>query len=320
MEEQSSRSSSSSSSSSSEEEEEVQRKKKPSDSDSEDDEDAVMDRLPDNNNALLDFASASQGILLLLVLKQHLKNLYGFSDSKIQKYSPTESAKVYDKAVSRKSKVHFNPGQTLDYLKRNMADTELSFEAKRNIVKQYLNFKLLMEHLDRDEEDEEGEANANARNKAISSLLQVPKSRNHNHSNHNTAPAESDDEDSEDEDAPARKPRRGDGGGENWSQTEQTVEVMDVVAIRCPKYKDRPQIARVVQKTRGGYSIHWMSGSYSGPWAVAKKRDGRRKVPWLDSIKESDIIYKKICLTSGHKLSNKVAQTLRALYAAKDGT
>ena len=97
------------------------------------------------------------------------------------------------------------------------------------------------------------------------------------------------------------------------------VEAMDVIAICRPKYKDRPQIARVIQKTRAGYSIHWMTGTYSGPWAVAKKRDGRKKVPWVDTIKESDIIYKKISLTSGHKLTNKVAQTLRALYAAKEG-
>lgn len=54
-----------------------------SDSDSDleaDDVDKVMYRLPDNPIPLLDFANASQGILLLLVLKQHLKNLYGFSD------------------------------------------------------------------------------------------------------------------------------------------------------------------------------------------------------------------------------------------------
>lgn len=40
----------------------------------------VMRLLPDNPIGLLDFANAVQGILLLLVLKQHLKNLYGFSD------------------------------------------------------------------------------------------------------------------------------------------------------------------------------------------------------------------------------------------------
>lgn len=159
---------SSSTSSSSDEEEDVVQRKKGSDSDSDlDDEDAVMDRLPENTKPLLEFASASQGILLVLVLKQHLKNLYGFSDrwasekmlifyylfvsnanhfteqfclcySKIQKYSPTESAKVYDKTVNRKSKVHFNPSQTLDYLRSDLANTDLSYEAKKNIAKQYL--------------------------------------------------------------------------------------------------------------------------------------------------------------------------------------
>lgn len=76
-------------SSSDEDDEVVRRSKKAkraavnSDSESEleaDDVDKVMDRLPDNPMPLLDFANASQGILLLLVLKQHLKNLYGFSD------------------------------------------------------------------------------------------------------------------------------------------------------------------------------------------------------------------------------------------------
>uniref|UniRef100_A0A671YBR7 Nipped-B protein n=1 Tax=Sparus aurata TaxID=8175 RepID=A0A671YBR7_SPAAU len=306
--------------SSDEEEEEevvVHRRKKSagSDSDSED-EDALIDRLPENPDPLLDFASASQGILLLLVLKQHLKNLYGFSDSKIQKYSPTESAKVYDKAVNRKSKVHFNPRQTLNFLKYDTANMDLSYETKKNIVKQYLDFKVLMEHLDRDEEDQEGEASANARNKAITSLLKGSKPSNHNHNNH-TAPVETDEEESEDEDPPAVRILKSRDYSEDLHN--ERVEAMDVVAILRPKYKDRPQIARVVQKIKNGYSIHWMTGSYSGPWVVAKKRDGRKKVPWVDTIKESDIIYKKISLTSGQKLSNKVAQTLRALYAAKEG-
>lgn len=42
--------------------------------------DKVMRLLPDNPTGLLEFANAVQGILLLLVLKQHLKNQYGFSD------------------------------------------------------------------------------------------------------------------------------------------------------------------------------------------------------------------------------------------------
>uniref|UniRef100_A0A3Q0RAT2 Nipped-B protein n=1 Tax=Amphilophus citrinellus TaxID=61819 RepID=A0A3Q0RAT2_AMPCI len=287
-----------------------------------DDAEKVMRLLPENPTGLLDFANAVQGILLLLVLKQHLKNQYGFSDSKIQKYSPTESAKVYDKAVNRKSTIHFNPRQTLDFISNNMAHATLTEGVKKQIVKQYLDFKVLMEHLDPDEEDEEGEASASAniRNKAINALLggSGPLS---GPSPRNQAGPETDDDDSDgDERTPgsSRKSRRA-GDSSDPGRMSETVEVMDVIALCCPKYKDRPQIARVIQKTSNGYSIHWMAGSYSGPWAEAKKRDGRKLVPWVDTIKESDIIYKKIALTSNHKLSNKVVQTLRSLYAAREG-
>lgn len=58
--------------------------------------------------------------------------------SKIQKYSPTESAKVYDKAVNRKANVHFSPRQTLEFLSNNMYKADLSYETKRKIVRQYL--------------------------------------------------------------------------------------------------------------------------------------------------------------------------------------
>lgn len=60
------------------------------------------------------------------------------SNSKIQKYSPTESAKVYDKAVNRKSTVHFHPRQTIDFISNNMAHATLTSDIKRRIVKQYL--------------------------------------------------------------------------------------------------------------------------------------------------------------------------------------
>lgn len=51
-----------------------------SDSDEENDINAVMKYLPENSAPLIEFANVSQGILLLLMLKQHLKNLCGFSD------------------------------------------------------------------------------------------------------------------------------------------------------------------------------------------------------------------------------------------------
>lgn len=300
-----------------------------SESDSDlDNADVVIERLPEDPTPLLDFARASQGILLLLVLKQHLKALYGFSDGKILKYSPTESAKVYDKAVNRKQNIQFNPRQTLEFLANNVADAELTFDLKMKIVQQYLDFKLLMEHLDPDEDEEEGEASANARNKAINALLgssgpgggttQSPR----NHAAGHTAPVESEEEDSDVEEKTqgGRRTRRSGGGGDSGeavANMSETVEPSDLVAILCPQFKDRPQIARIVQRTGDGYSIHWLSGAYNSPWVEAKKREGRKLVPWLDTIKESDILYKKLPLTSNNKLTHKVAQTLRALYAAK---
>ncbi|KAM6233120.1 nipped-B-like protein isoform 2-T2 [Porphyrio hochstetteri] len=291
-----------------------------SDSDEENDINAVMKCLPENSAPLIEFANVSQGILLLLMLKQHLKNLCGFSDSKIQKYSPSESAKVYDKAINRKTGVHFHPKQTLDFLRSDMANSKITEEVKRNIVKQYLDFKLLMEHLDPDEEEEDGEVSAstNARNKAITSLLGGGSPKN------NAAETEDDESDGDDRgggtSGSLRRSKRNSDSTELAAQMNESVDVMDVIAICCPKYKDRPQIARVVQKTSNGFSVQWMAGSYSGSWTEAKRRDGRKLVPWVDTIKESDIIYKKIALTSANKLTNKVVQTLRSLYAAKDGT
>nr|KAF6366723.1 NIPBL cohesin loading factor [Pipistrellus kuhlii] len=187
---------------SSESEEEVSRPRKSrkrvdsdSDSDADDDINSVMRCLPENSAPLIEFANVSQGILLLLMLKQHLKNLCGFSDSKIQKYSPSESAKVYDKAINRKTGVHFHPKQTLDFLRSDMANSKITEDVKRSIVKQYLDFKLLMEHLDPDEEEEEGEVSAstNARNKAITSLLGGGSPKNN-------AAAETEDDESDGED------------------------------------------------------------------------------------------------------------------------
>lgn len=45
---------------------------------------------------------------------------------------------MYDKAVNRKTNVHFNPRQTLDFLTNSLSNAELTYEVKRRIVRQYL--------------------------------------------------------------------------------------------------------------------------------------------------------------------------------------
>ena len=49
------------------------------DDDLDDDFDSVLSRLPENCRPLQDAITASQGCMLLLVLKEHLKDFYGLT-------------------------------------------------------------------------------------------------------------------------------------------------------------------------------------------------------------------------------------------------
>lgn len=50
------------------------------DEEDDEDEDLLLSRVPEDTSTLQECITASQGCLLLLVLKQHLKTLYGFND------------------------------------------------------------------------------------------------------------------------------------------------------------------------------------------------------------------------------------------------
>ncbi|XP_071811222.1 nipped-B-like protein isoform X2 [Apostichopus japonicus] len=126
--------------------------------DSEDEEeDEVIERIPEDATPLLDWCEASQACLVLLVLKQHLKELYGFRDGTIQRYSPTDSAKTYDKPVHRKPGVTLNPARALDMIKTGRPELPLSDKQKKEIAEEYLDFKQLMELMDPADSDEEDE-------------------------------------------------------------------------------------------------------------------------------------------------------------------
>jgi cohesin loading factor subunit SCC2 len=53
--------------------------------------------------------TTAQGCLLLLVLREHLKEFYGINETKISAYSPSESQKIYERAVTRRTGAKFNP-------------------------------------------------------------------------------------------------------------------------------------------------------------------------------------------------------------------
>jgi len=88
--------------------------------------------------------------MLLLELKHHLKQLYGFADSKCQKYSPSEPSKLYDKALTRRGDVHFN-----SHFKDLMFNK--SALEKQEMINYFIEFKQLMLSLDSEDDSEEAD-------------------------------------------------------------------------------------------------------------------------------------------------------------------
>ncbi|KAF6211182.1 hypothetical protein GE061_014297 [Apolygus lucorum] len=125
------------------------------DEEEDEDEETLMSRIPEDTSSLQDVLTASQGCLLLLVLKQHLKTLYGFNDAKITQYSPSESSKIYEKSVNRKSNNKFNPKGTIQKLEEGAPPAILDEEARRALVNEYLEFKTLIMNLDPDDCDDD---------------------------------------------------------------------------------------------------------------------------------------------------------------------
>ncbi|KAK8788390.1 hypothetical protein V5799_021833 [Amblyomma americanum] len=126
------------------------------DEDEEDDDDleALISRLPSDLTPLQESMQAAQGCILLLFVKQTLKDTYGFTDSRIQQYSPNEAAKTYEKALNRRSGVRFNPEPTLQFL---AAEDEVQ-PTGEELCRRYLDFKQLMLTIDPDEDDDDQDA------------------------------------------------------------------------------------------------------------------------------------------------------------------
>jgi cohesin loading factor subunit SCC2 len=153
------------------------------DEDLDDDEDSVFDRLPDNVKDIQEAITCSQGCLLLLVLREHLKDFYGFTTARINEYSPTDVSKANERAVNRRNNVRFNPKATIDILSQGEPPEELDDDQRRELVQKYMEFKELMNKMDPDEEEEDEDGNPIKRDR---SNHDTPIGRVNSNSNKNT--------------------------------------------------------------------------------------------------------------------------------------
>ncbi|XP_055682843.1 nipped-B protein isoform X1 [Lutzomyia longipalpis] len=126
------------------------------DDDDDDDKEAILSRLPEDLADLQNCITSAQGCMLLLLLKQHLKDCYGITDSKINRYSPSEPAKIYEKAMQKRAILEFNPKSTIDLIKEeDSIEMEVDENVRKKLVDRYLDFKQLMLKLDPEDSDDD---------------------------------------------------------------------------------------------------------------------------------------------------------------------
>jgi len=66
------------------------------------------------------------------------------------------------------------------------------------------------------------------------------------------------------------------------------------VACDMEKYKEEePQIGKIVavHEASQKLDVEWMTGAYDDKWSVCKKTVGRRKVPWVEIIHSSSVLF-----------------------------
>ncbi|CAN8005998.1 unnamed protein product [Ixodes hexagonus] len=119
--------------------------------DDDDDLESLVARVPEDLTPLEESMQAAQGCILLLFVKQTLKDTYGFTDSRIQQYSPNEAAKTYERPLNRRSGVRFRPEPTLQALQAEDGERPNG----EDLVQRYLDFKQLMLTIDPDDDDDD---------------------------------------------------------------------------------------------------------------------------------------------------------------------
>ncbi len=93
-----------------------------------------------------------------------------------------------------------------------------------------------------------------------------------------------------------------------------------LVALFVPMYKNEiPQIAKVVSVPSEGsdLDIEWLQGTYTGVWSTCKRREGRTYVPWVETVKRSDVLF-PVKLTKGMRISKATKSRLTQAYADID--
>ena len=92
------------------------------------------------------------------------------------------------------------------------------------------------------------------------------------------------------------------------------MQIGMLIAVNTPKYRERPQIGRIISISPQEVVLEWLVGTYSGTWREWKGKEGGKTVVFTDTVATTNIIHTDIQLTSSKRLSPSVVKVLKTLY------
>ena len=87
-----------------------------------------------------------------------------------------------------------------------------------------------------------------------------------------------------------------------------------LVALNVENCHLRPLIAKVLEVNMETIDIVWLEGSYNKSWKVAKKRERRTLVDWVDTVPKSSVILFDFQLTKTNRLRKATIEHLKEEY------
>ena len=84
-----------------------------------------------------------------------------------------------------------------------------------------------------------------------------------------------------------------------------------------PKWRSRPLIGQVREKTSTTIIIRWWEGSYSSAWKPSKRREGRAFVEWVEEIPVENVVLETFSFSTDRKgAKQKIGTSLKAKLKA----
>lgn len=92
-----------------------------------------------------------------------------------------------------------------------------------------------------------------------------------------------------------------------------------LASVDLPKYyPEKPQIGKILSIDKDDVELLWYYGTWSGPWKVFKKRQGRSMVDMKEVIPKSSIKLFNFTLTNAGRLKQATKTHLKMLYKIHD--